>query len=103
MGTQGSVSEIFANASQLNDHELSTLVGQLKLLRAQRSTPALSEKETDILRKINEGFPSSQWNRLVELDKKMEYSALSAAEAQESLILAEALEAYSVQRFVNPH
>lgn len=99
MGTQGSVSEIFANASQLNDHELSTLVGQLNLLRAQRSTPALSEKETDILRKINEGFPSNQWNRLVELDKKMEYSALSAAEAQESLILAEALEAYAVQRF----
>jgi hypothetical protein len=29
MGTQGTVSEIFANASQLNDHELSTLVGQL--------------------------------------------------------------------------
>jgi hypothetical protein len=99
MGTQGTVSEIFANASQLNDHELSTLVGQLNLLRAQRSTPALSEKETDLLRKINEGFPSEQWSRLVELDHKMEYSALTEAESQESLILAEALEAYTIQRF----
>ena len=99
MGTQASVSEILANASQLNDRELTTLVGQLNLLRAQRSTPALSKKETDLLKKINEGFPSAHWTRLVELDKKMELSDLSEAEAQESLTLAEALEACTVQRF----
>lgn len=99
MGTQASVSEILENASQLNDRELTTLVSQLNLLRAQRSTPALTQKETELLKKINEGFPSTQWNRLVELDKKMELSDLTEAEAQESLTLAEALKAYTVQRF----
>lgn len=94
-----SISEIIANASRLDTQELNALLGQLNALRIRRTTTALSKQETDLLKKINEGFPPSKWERLAELDNKMEFSDLSEAEAGESLMLAEELESYTIQRF----
>lgn len=98
MGVQLSVSEIVADASQLSDQELEALVGQLNLMRAQRAVPALSKVETELLMKINEGFSSTKWLRLVELDEQMEISDLTESEAAESMALAQELEAYTVER-----
>lgn len=52
-----------------------------------------------LLQKINEGFSPEKWERLRQLDIKMEQGHLSEDEAQESLSLAEELEAHTVERF----
>lgn len=97
---QISVDQILDKASQLNTRDFEQLLTNLNLLRAQRSAPSLSKKETDLLKKINKGFPLEKWARMVQLDEKMESSELTAAEAEESLVLAEALEAFTLARFV---
>jgi hypothetical protein len=99
MNAQLSVSEIIENASQLNRRDFESLVGKLNYLRAQRIVPSLSKQESDLLKKINEGFPQDKWKRLAFLDDKMEFDNLTENEANESLVLAEELEAYTVQRF----
>ena len=101
MEIQASIADIVTTASKLTSRELESLVSKLNLLRAQRMTPTLSKKETELLNKINEGFSQIKWKRLSELDDKMEFSDLTEQEAQESLSLAEELEAYTVQRFEN--
>lgn len=52
-----------------------------------------------MMMKINEGFSLEKWVRLAALDEKMEIADLSNAEAEESLALAQELEAYTVERF----
>lgn len=101
MAPQASVSEIIANASQLNNRDLNALLGHLSLLRAQRTAPSLPQKEAALLSQINEGFPTVKWSRLVELDRKMEFEDITDEEAAESLKLAEDLEAYTLRRFEN--
>ena len=83
-------------ASQLNMRDFEQLLTNLNLLRAQRTAPSLSKKETDLLKKINKGFPLEKWARMVQLDEKMESSELTAAEAEEALVLAEALESFTL-------
>lgn len=95
-----SVDQILDKASQLNMRDFEQLLTNLNLLRAQRTAPSLSKKETDLLKKINKGFPLEKWARMIQLDEKMESSELTAAEAEESLVLAEALEAFTLSRFV---
>ncbi len=100
MDTQISVDQILDTASQLNKRDFERLLTTLNLMRARRTAPSLSKNETSLLQKINTGFPAGKWARLAELDKKMESSGLTDAEAEESLKLAEELEAYTVQRFL---
>jgi hypothetical protein len=94
-----SVSEILNTASRLDARELDHLLSKLNLLRAQLNTTTISKKESDLLMKINVGFPIESWNRLAYLDAKMEDSDISPEEADESLKLAESLEEYTIKRF----
>jgi hypothetical protein len=100
MDIQLSVSEIVDNAAQLNQRDFEHLIKQMYQVRAKRTVPSLSKEETDLLKKINEGFKTEKWKRLAYLDDKMEMATLTNKEAEESLILAEELEAYTVQRFI---
>lgn len=100
MDVQLSVDQIIDKAAHLSKRDLDRLVSGLSLLRARRATPALSKAETNLLTKINAGFPLEKRARIAQLDEKIEFSELSAAELEEHLALAEALEAYTVQRFI---
>ncbi|HRI58210.1 MAG TPA: hypothetical protein PK228_00725 [Saprospiraceae bacterium] len=100
METQISVEQILNKASQLNARDFEHLFANLNLLRARRAAPSLSKNETNLLKKINEGFPLEKWTRIAQLDEKMEFSELTEAEADEHLALAEELETYTVQRFL---
>lgn len=99
MDASPSVSDLVAGAAQLTPQELDSLVGQLNKLRIRLSVPALTKEEAVLLQKINEGFSPEKWERLRQLDIKMEQGHLSEDEAQESLSLAEELEAHTVERF----
>lgn len=100
METQISVDQILDKASQLNKQDLERLLTKLNLLRARYTAPSLSKKETNLLKKINAGFPAVKWARIAQLDAKMEFSDLTETEAKEHLILAEELENYTLQRFI---
>ncbi len=100
MEPQQSVVQIVENAARLDVQEFESLFNKLAVLRAQRTAPFLPKEEADLLKKINEGFPAEKWSRLAQLDEKMELSDLLPVESDESLLLAEELEAYTVQRFV---
>lgn len=99
MDASVSISDIIDKASRLDNQELNTLLGQLNALRTRRTIIALSKEETELLKKINEGFPILKRNRLAALDTKMEFSDLTEAEAAEALLLAEELESYTITRF----
>ncbi len=100
MGTQASIEQILDNASRLSKQDFERLLTNLNMLRARRNAPSLTESESSLLIKINEGFPAEKWARLAQLDEKLEFSDLTETEAEEHLTLAEALEAYTVQRFI---
>ena len=85
MDASPSVSDLVAGAAQLTPQELDSLVGQLNKLRIRLSVPALTKEEAVLLQKINEGFSPEKWERLRQLDIKMEQGHLSEDEAQESL------------------
>ncbi len=99
MEAQSPVAQIFESATRLEGSDFETLFNQLNRVRAERVGPSLPPLEADLLKKINAGFPSKKWLRLTQLDAKMEASDLSPVEAEESLRLAEELEAYTVRRF----
>jgi hypothetical protein len=99
MNAQLSVTEIFDNASRLGKQDFDYFFKKLSVLYAQRSNaPFISIQESELLEKINIGFPEAKWERLKYLDKKMETSNLNDKESIESLKLATAYEKYSVDR-----
>jgi len=100
MGVQASVDQILDKASRLSKQDFEQLLTNLNMLRARRNAPSLTGSESNLLIKINEGFPAEKWARLSQLDEKLEFSDLTETEAEEHLALAEALEAYTVQRFI---
>jgi hypothetical protein len=99
MNAQLSVSEIFDNASRLGKQDFDYFFKKLSVLYAHRSNaPFVSIQESELLEKINNGFPEVKWERLKYLDQKMETSTLNDKESVESLKLATAYEKYSVDR-----
>jgi hypothetical protein len=99
MNTQLSVSEIFENAANLGKQDFDQFFRKLTILNAHRSNvPLIKSAESDLLLKINAGFPTSKWERLQYLDWKMESTGLNEKEAAESLKLAVAYENHSVDR-----
>lgn len=64
------IQELFAGVQQLNTSELKDFSEQVALLYAQRKTPHLSRKETDLLTKINEGIPESDYRRFLNLHQR---------------------------------
>jgi hypothetical protein len=99
MNSQLTVSEIFKNAAQLSAHDFEHLFRQMVTLRFKKNgKTVLSSAETELLQKINKGFPTEKWERLQYLDMKVEANTLSTDEENESLELAEAYEAYTVER-----
>ena len=99
MDAQLSIAEIVKRAAGLEIQDFENLYKRLSALRVQKQgTPVLSKAESQLLTQINNPFSSEKWERLKYLDWKLEFSALNPAEEAESLELAEAYEAYCVER-----
>jgi hypothetical protein len=98
MSVQASVAELIDKAARLDTGEFNNFFNKMLTLRAQRIAPVLSKEESDLLKKINRGFPQKKWERLDFLNDKLEYETLSEAEHEELSVLIEAYEEYSLQR-----
>jgi hypothetical protein len=82
----------------LDNKEFQNFLSVVYNRRANQNAPALLREETDLLEKINAGFPIEQWQKLEFLDNKLENSSLSKKEHQELMALTEVYENYTLQR-----
>jgi hypothetical protein len=98
MGAHPSVSELLDNAASLDKQEFESFFKKMVLLRAQRHPAVLPKEESDLLQKINLGFPQDKWDRIEFLNGKLEYETLSEVEHAELMSLIDKYEAYMVRR-----
>jgi hypothetical protein len=63
-----------------------------------RRAPRLSANETELLSRINDGFPASFWERFRPLRARMEAKALNEDERQEFIRLNARIEAKNTER-----
>lgn len=98
MGAQPSVTELIDNAARLDAGEFDFFFNKILTLRAQRNAPMLAKPESDLLKKINRGFPAEKWRRLTLLNEQVEEETLTAAEQTELKGLIQSYEQYTLQR-----
>ncbi len=84
---------------QLNSQELAQLAQHAARLQAQRKAPSLSEAETELLHKINQGVVPVQVKQTVsELTEKMRNETITEAEHAELMALVDEIEQLNAER-----
>ena len=96
--TKFGVDEILDGISKLETPDLEKFVEKVLALRAKRQVPNLSKQESELLKKINRGLPSSAKKRLVSLEIKQSEGTLTEVEHKELLGIIDDLEALNVER-----
>lgn len=85
-------------ALQMSREELEQFVARLFTLKARQETPCLSERETELLLKINEGLPRDTQQRLNELIQKRQSYTITEDELQELIQLTNKVEVLDAER-----
>ena len=98
MHTSSSMLELVNHAAQLDSQNFKQFIAKVYQERAKHHTRPLDKAESDLLKKINMGFPSAQWERLDFLDTKLEAGDLSETEHKELIALIDTYERYMLQR-----
>lgn len=90
--------ELLKATKQLDNAELKSLMQQLSILYAQRQTPHLSQKEGDLLGKINKGIPEKLWQPYRELILRRDAGELTPQDQQELIHLSDQIEERHAER-----
>jgi len=90
--------ELLKAVGQLNQSDLEQFVSQVIALRAKRQAPSLTQVESDLLLKINEGVPSGVQARYNELIAKRRAETLTPDEYEELLRLTRQVEKLETRR-----
>lgn len=93
-----SFDDLLQAAQQLSELELEKFVGQVVALQAQRKAPSLSQNETELLLKINQGIPHHLQVRYDVLITKRRTETLTSVEQRELLELTAQVEAIEAKR-----
>jgi hypothetical protein len=99
--TELSFEELLKAVAQLNAEDLEQLLTQVVALRAKQQSLNLSEMETELLLKINQGLPATLQQQFDELVGKRRAETLTAAEHQELLQLTDRIEQADVERMTH--
>lgn len=94
---------IIDGISNLETRDLESFAKAVNQILAHRKAPALSERETELLLKINQGLPSDWQERYFELIEKSEKEVLSRQEIheyQELASKAESIDALRLQSLI---
>jgi len=83
---------------QMPQRELEQFVAKAFSLKARERTSALSEREAELLFKINKGLPSATQRRLNELIDKRRAETISAKELRELKKLTDQIEKADAKR-----
>jgi len=90
--------QLLQAALQMPREELEQFVARLFALKTRQETPGLSERETELLMKINQSLPSAMQERLNELIDKRQTGTISAKELRELKKLTDQIEAFDAER-----
>lgn len=85
-------------ALQMPQSELEQFVARLFALKARQDAPGMSEREAELLMKINQGLPSAQQERLNELIDKRQARTINAKELRELEKLTDQVETFDAER-----
>jgi hypothetical protein len=85
-------------ALQLPHAELEQFVTRLLVLHIDHTTPRLTQTETELLLKVNQGLPSTTQQRLDELITKRQTRSLTPEEHQELIQITEQSEELDADR-----
>jgi hypothetical protein len=95
---QLSKEDLLQAAQQLSPAELEQFTQEVIALKAQQTYPSLSQDETQLLLKINQGLPPATQQRYHDLIVLRQSETLTESEYQELLALTEVVEAQQAQR-----
>lgn len=90
--------KILEAVKQFSPAELDEFTHRVHTIRAQQTTPHLTPRETELLKKINQGLPPAILQPLRELREKMEAETISEAEHAELLHLIDNMEMFNAER-----
>lgn len=90
--------QLMQAALQMSREELEHFVTRLFALKAGQETPSLSERETELLLKINQGLPLDIQQQLHELIVKRQTGTISAKELRKLKELTDLVEASDAER-----
>ncbi|MBA3715527.1 MAG: STAS/SEC14 domain-containing protein [Pyrinomonadaceae bacterium] len=90
--------ELLNAALQMSREELEQFVAKLFTLKARQETPGLSERETELLLKINQGLPPDTQQRVNELIDKRQSYTITQDELQELIQLTDQIEMFDAER-----
>ncbi|MFT5195138.1 MAG: hypothetical protein ACI9EW_003105 [Cellvibrionaceae bacterium] len=96
--TKVNLKDLLDGVQKLDSTTLESFADQVMLLRAQRRSSSIPQKETDLLKRINVGLSAPMGARLAELRAKKESSSLTEDENSEYLQIAYQVEELDVQR-----
>ncbi|HEX4945234.1 MAG TPA: STAS/SEC14 domain-containing protein [Blastocatellia bacterium] len=85
-------------ALRLPTPELKQFITRLLSLKARENAPVLSEREYELLLKVNQGLPPAMQQRLNELIDKRQSYTITDAELQELIQLTHQVEAFDGKR-----
>ena len=90
--------QLLQAAAQLPRFEFEKFLTKLHALRRQADVPHLSQRESELLRQINQSLPQPIQKRYEALRKRRRNSSLTAAEEREFLALTKQREQFDVER-----
>lgn len=96
--TQVEKEQLLNAALQMSRSELEEFIRNIFLLKAREHTPALSQRESELLLQINRGLPALTRQRLNELIEKRRSSAISQEELHELRQLTGQIEKADAER-----
>ncbi|MBI1760435.1 MAG: STAS/SEC14 domain-containing protein [Acidobacteria bacterium] len=85
-------------ALQMPEKEFQQFITRLFTAKASQRVPTLSERESELLLKINQGLPAARQERLNELIKKRRAETISPQEVRELKKLTAEVERFDVER-----
>lgn len=83
---------------QMPEQEMEQFIARAFSLKARQKTPALPEREAELLLKINQGLPSATQERLNELIDKRQAETINAKELRELRKLTDQVEKSDARR-----
>ena len=90
--------QLLEAASQMPREELERFVARLFVLKARQETPALPERESELLTQINRGLTPETGERMKELITKRQSATISEDEVRELISITDKAERLNVER-----
>lgn len=96
--TQIQSDQLLTAALQMPEQEFQQFITRLFTAKASQRVPALAERESELLLKINQGLPPNDANRMKALIAKRQSDTITAVELQELIRLTDESERLNVER-----